>query len=286
LRSDCHLERIHFQLDIMEAEMVRPFQQTTLKDRTPLARILAHESAYWRCIAQSEQRDGWRAFSNPQLIPRVDPNHAGEFRGEMGAGPRIAAEVVNYYRGRGATPAAYVDCLAPPDLIPSLHAAGFVEWTGATSDIMLYIGPDQARPVEVEVELVENAAGRAAWASIMEETVEAQQRELLTALYTLEISDPRMRPYLVRVDAEPACRCELFSSDGLGRIEAVRTAERYQRRGLAAAAIRHALADSYELGNQSTYLYAEPGGDAQRLYHRLGFRTVAERAVRSFVWEG
>lgn len=267
--------------------MVRPYHPTALIDRSPLARILAHESEYWSCIAQSEQRDGWRAFSNSLLTPRMDPNHAGEFRGEAGVGPRLAAEVIDYYRGLGTTPAAYVDCLATPyDLIPSLLAAGFVEWSEAAGDLMVYIGPDEANAAEVAVDLVASAADQVAWASIMEETEEAQQRELLTTLYTLEISDPRVRAYLVRVDGKPACRCELFSRDGLGRVEAVRTAERYQRRGLAAAAIRRAVADSYELGHQFTYIYAEPGGDAQRLYHRLGFRTVSERAMRSFIWEG
>ncbi|RIK42552.1 MAG: hypothetical protein DCC55_08585 [Chloroflexi bacterium] len=267
--------------------MVRSFDPTTVRDRSPLARILAHESAYWCCIAQSEQRDGWRAFLNPPLIPRIDPNHAGEFRGRAGEGRRIAAEVIDYYHSLGATPAAYVDCLTTPDdLIPSLLAAGFEEWSGATSDLMVHIGPDEARGAEVAVQLVATGADRAAWASIIEETEETQRRELLAALYTLEISDPRIRAYLVRVEGEPACRCELFSADGLGRVEAVRTAERYQRRGLAAAAIRRAIADSYELGNDLTYIYAEPGGDAQRLYQRLGFRTAAERAVRSFVWQG
>jgi hypothetical protein len=32
-----------------------------------------------------------------------------------------------------------------------------------------------------------------------------------------------------------------------------------------------------------TSIYAEPGGDAQRLYTRLGFRTVAQNITRSFI---
>ena len=84
--------------------MIHPFYPTTLTDRSPLARILAHESEYWRCIAQSEQHDVWRAFSNPRLIPRIDPNHAGEFLGEAGAGPRIAPPGGDSHRRLGATP--------------------------------------------------------------------------------------------------------------------------------------------------------------------------------------
>ncbi len=33
-----------------------------------------------------------------------------------------------------------------------------------------------------------------------------------------------------------------------------------------------------------TYIYAEPGGSAQRLYHRLGFRTVATNLISAWAW--
>jgi predicted GNAT family acetyltransferase len=94
-----------------------------------------------------------------------------------------------------------------------------------------------------------------------------------------------MRAYLIRVAGEPASRCQLFSYQGLGRIEAVRTRAAYQGRGLATAIIRRALNDSLQQ-NHITYIYAEPGSNAQRLYHRLGFRTVAQKAIRGFLWQG
>ena len=51
-----------------------------------------------------------------------------------------------------------------------------------------------------------------------------------------------------------------------------------------AAAIRQAVLDSHQR-NSVTYLYAEPGGEAQHLYHQLGFRTVVQNAMRSFLWQ-
>ena len=50
----------------------------------------------------------------------------GDFCGGEGDGPRIAAEVIEFYRGRGCTPVAYVDALSTPtDLGVCLLAAGF-----------------------------------------------------------------------------------------------------------------------------------------------------------------
>ena len=113
-----------------------------------------------------------------------------------------------------------------------------------------------------------------------------EERQLLHRLYTTEISDPRMTAYLARVGGHPASRCELLSSKGLGRVEAVRTLAAYRRHGLAAAVVRQAVQDSLARGNEITYIYAEPSGQAQRLYERLGFRTVASKVIRGFIWWG
>ncbi len=46
--------------------------------------------------------------------------------------------------------------------------------------------------------------------------------------------------------------------------------------------MRHATWDSLRRGNALMYLYAEHGAEAQRLYERLGFRTMARNVMRSF----
>jgi predicted GNAT family acetyltransferase len=92
-----------------------------------------------------------------------------------------------------------------------------------------------------------------------------------------------MNAYLIRIEGEPACRCQLFSVDGIGRVEAVRTRAEFRRRGLASAAIRYATCDSLQR-NQLTYMFAEPGGEAQGLYHRLGYEIVTRRFIRGFLY--
>ena len=258
-----------------------------LIDQPLLARILQHESDYWSTIAQVEQHNGWKSYTNPAFAPRIDPNHAGDFRTAAGEAPRIVAEISATFRSRNLTPAAYVDLLAPDDLVPALLQAGFQEWSGATNNLLLYDATDQrsATPVSaaaVSVTVVESEEDRQAWAGIMEETTGTDERPLLQQLYYTEICDPRITAYLVRVDGEPACRAELFSADGLGRVEAVRTAERFRSCGLASAAIRTAIRDSQRQGNQLTYIYCEPDSAAQRLYQKLGFVLAAELVTRSF----
>lgn len=252
-------------------------------DRSPLARILRHEHDYWSTIAAVEQRDGWRLYHNAGLIPRIDPNHAGDFRAAEGSAAAIVAEIVAFYADLGATPAAYVDYLATPrDLPEQLLAAGFEEWIGATNDLMIYVGPDIAFPAQARIEVVQMDAQREAWASIVAEEAGETTRRLLRSLYLQEIGDARMTAYLAWVDGHAASRCELFAYDGLGRVEAVRTIAAYRGRGLAAALVRQAVHDSLAQDNAITYIYAEPGGDAQRLYERLGFRIVTRNVTRSF----
>jgi hypothetical protein len=259
-------------------------------EETLLRRILDHDADYWRCISDVEPRNGYVLFHNTALAPRIDPNHAGAFRIPADSGAQtvagIVADIVAFYHARGVTPAAFLDCFATPATLPDqLVAVGFEEWSGALADVMLYVGPDVAAPGGAPVEVVQSETQRAEWASIMEEDAaeDAQSTELLRRRYTREISDTRMRAYLMRIDGVAVARCNLFSSRGLGRVEAVRTRAAFQGRGLASTIIRQAVLDSMTMGNDLTYIYAEPGNAPQRLYHRLGFRTIGERVTQGFV---
>ena len=257
---------------------------STAGSMTPLARILAHDADYWTCLARAERRAGWTLFHNRDLVPRVDPNHAGDFRAPEGSGAAIAREIIDFYRALGATPAAYVDLFATPHDLPlHLEQAGFREWPAWANDLMLYVGPDEGHPSPFASEIVQTKGQRDEWASVVQDEADADERMLLRRLYRTEIADERVTAFLARVDGVPASRAELFSSAGLGRVEAVRTLTAHRGRGLAAAVVRHAVRDSLGRDNL-TYIYAEPGGSAQRLYHRLGFRTVATNLISFWAW--
>jgi GNAT superfamily N-acetyltransferase len=210
------------------------------------------------------------------------------FRAGSGQAERIVAEISAFYRQIGCDPAAYVDALhTPADLIPTLKEAGFRPWAHADNDLMFFTGPDVALPADYAIEEATTDAARGEWVSVLDEASAAdpQTRAVLRDIYLRQITDPRMRAYLIRLDGLPVCRCQLFSARGYGHIEAVRTLDGYQRRGLAAAIIRGAMRDSLQMGNKITYLFAEPGAGPQRLYYRLGFRAVAQSATLGFILE-
>jgi ribosomal protein S18 acetylase RimI-like enzyme len=149
---------------------------------------------------------------------------------------------------------------------------------------MLYVGPDTERPSAHAPILVRTPQDKGEWAGVMDAPDHVPPDVVLQRLYLLELSDPRVTAYLARVDGRAVAACDLFSSVGVGRIEAVRTRPAYRGRGLAAALVRQAVADSLAQGNQLTYVFAEPGSNAQRLYTRLGFRTVAPNLIHGFIW--
>jgi ribosomal protein S18 acetylase RimI-like enzyme len=250
----------------------------------PLARLLAHEADYFATMASVERRDGWLLFHNRAFPTRYNPNHAGVFRAAEGTGPSIALEIVAFYRGLGITPVAHVDALATPaDLAACLLDAGFRRQDEEEpADLMLYVGPDQERVSVSAVERVSSAEGRRDWASIIDEHRPAETRTLLAALYEHQLRDRCVTGYVSRVDGVPAARANLFSANSLGRVESVFTRESFRRRGLAAAVVRRAVRDSLDRGNCLTYIHAVHGGDAQRLYERLGFRSVASDGVRVY----
>jgi GNAT superfamily N-acetyltransferase len=229
---------------------------------------------------------GW-PFTTNGLCPELIPTTLANSGPELARVPPSFKIFIEFYQALGAAPAAYVDLLTTPeDLLFYLRQANFQEWDGALADLMFYLGPDVAPPTTVAVEVVETDIAKEGWASIVgnEDALDAPAQTQLQELYRTQISDPRMIAYLIRVDGEPASRCQLFSCQGLGRIEAVRTSAPYQGGGLAAAVVRQALRDSLQ-ENHITYIYAEPGSKAQRLYHRLGFRTVAQKAICGFLWQ-
>jgi predicted GNAT family acetyltransferase len=58
-----------------------------------------------------------------------------------------------------------------------------------------------------------------------------------------------------------------------GGIFTVRTLKEYRRRDIGTVLTIKALLDSVDAGNNLHALAAEKGGDAERLYQRIGFET-------------
>ena len=88
---------------------------------------------------------------------------------------------------------------------------------------------------------------------------------------------PEARLYLAYVDGTPAGTTLLYSKFGMGYIDLVGTLPEHRRQGVASALVMQAVADSQSLGNRWTTLESVTGGDTERLYERLCFRTAHHR---------
>ena len=83
--------------------------------------------------------------------------------------------------------------------------------------------------------------------------------------------------YAAFAEGSPASFCVLFADGGVAEIDEVTTLARYQRRGLAGAAVEAALAASLAAGNALTFLVADDSDWPKDWYARLGFRTIGHR---------
>jgi GNAT superfamily N-acetyltransferase len=78
--------------------------------------------------------------------------------------------------------------------------------------------------------------------------------------------------YLARCAGEPACCTAAFDYAGDCTIQMVGTVERFRRRGLATALVRHALRRAWERGCTSASLQSTPR--AEGVYASVGFRPL------------
>lgn len=88
---------------------------------------------------------------------------------------------------------------------------------------------------------------------------------------------PEVRLYLAHVNGEPAGTALLYSQFNVGYVDLVGTLPDLRRRGVASALVTRAVADSKTLGNRWTALEVVGESDAERVYTRLGFRSVYHR---------
>ncbi len=84
-----------------------------------------------------------------------------------------------------------------------------------------------------------------------------------------------MRIFAGYIDGELAGFCSLLSMEAAGYIDSVVTRREFRRRGVASATVSAAVSASVKARDRATFLLAEAGGRAQRLYEKLGFQVIA-----------
>lgn len=91
--------------------------------------------------------------------------------------------------------------------------------------------------------------------------------------------------YLGYLENKPVGISALFSSNGVGGTYDIATLEEYRGQGIGSTLTLYTLRQSFAIGNKMHTLQAENGGEAERLYQKLGFVTdhLVEFYSRRFV---
>lgn len=161
----------------------------------------------------------------------------------------------------------------PPDFAKRLEQRGFEFALQANAMVCDRLSqPRKTDALEIERTHVD---GIGAWMGVMCEGFSLPKETRERAESALD--SPEVRLYLARIEGEPAGTALLYSHEGMGYVDLVGTLPSYRGRGIASNLVARIVTDSQTIGNRWTALEVGTDGPAQRIYERLGFRSVYQR---------
>jgi ribosomal protein S18 acetylase RimI-like enzyme len=246
-------------------------------------RIWQHDAEYFGTMSQRTALDGYMLYVNPGLAGRYDPNHVGLLRIRSDETAAHIERIIAHFDGLRFDSVVYLDRMHRPDTLPdALRAAGFrpmLAW--GQYDLMAVCDAAIPAPGPCVLTHPSSLPEFRTWASL--DGVDAfSDADTMMALRITECSSPAVIPTIIWSDDAPAGRCLAYIHDGIGRIESVYVDPIFRRRGLARAMVAAVAADIVATG-AIPYLFAEHAGDAQRIYRAIGFETLLENAVTTWV---
>jgi ribosomal protein S18 acetylase RimI-like enzyme len=161
----------------------------------------------------------------------------------------------------------------PEDFANRLERRGFSFATLASvMDCEQLAEPPKIGAIEIE-KVSTNRYGR--WADVVCRGFGLPPEVGQLGASVLNTSDVQL--YLAHTDGEPAGAALLFSHNDMGYVDLVATLPEHRRKGVASALVAHLVTHSQALGNRWTALEVQTETPAERIYERLGFRTIYHR---------
>lgn len=240
----------------------------------PLSFLVRVEDA----CANRVERSAWgKALFHTGLEPVWDLNFLRVEHGEPSAA-ELAAEAERLQAPTLRHRRVNVDDEALGEqLAPAFQVLG---WEVQRHLVMEHRRPPERAPVDSDVRETDRETLVPIWeAGIRSEPwnpTEATVHALVAHKGVIAAAVPT-RYFAAYADGEPVSYCELYSSGGIGQIEAVLTLLRHRGRGLASAVVLAALAASKAAGNRLTFLLADEDDWPKELYARLGFDRSGRR---------
>jgi GNAT superfamily N-acetyltransferase len=232
---------------------------------------------FWRDLvlnfSGSKKLDDAIAISYPKA-PFFAVNHVADIKAKEDTATNLLIKAEEFFRSQKVPFSSFrISPQTPSTFRNILEQKGFL----AQSDqsVMIYSKtalPQFSNSQGTAVKAVENTGDVEVISDLMMEIFEMPPEWKLGFLeFNLESFQRGWRFYLAYVDGEPMGTCALFSSGGVSGIFNVGTLQSFRGHGTGSALTIQALKDSMAEGNVLHSLQAECGGNAERLYLKLGF---------------
>lgn len=193
-----------------------------------------------------------------------------------------AANIVDFYRSRGAVPRVDVCPLAHESVLASLRAKGF-QVHRFVNVLARALSPHDEIPALPEgVVLREVSASEAElWITTVDagffdgQPITERGRRLATMMFHL----PRTFSYLAEWNGRVAGAAQLFTDGGYAALSAASVLPECRRHGVHTALIRARLKRAIALGCDIAGVFTDPGSNSQRNAERHGFRLMYSKAI-------
>ena len=240
--------------------------------------------AYWHAqdaLFQQVQETPWGAVVSDERYPATqEPNYARVETREPVRLAEVEAELLPAM-ARSGSARAHVVIFFPEDqtdLIAEASTRGErVSW-----DLVMVHGDEAVGDADGLVEEVRDFDA-SFWQAHAASTrlFDVEEQPTVDQLQALEreVLIPGGRRWLiVREQGAPMAFAAFLVLEGAGYLDHVVTFPAARRRGYAQALVRRAVAEAVAAGARHTFLLAEPGGSAERIYARLGFERAGHLA--------
>lgn len=192
------------------------------------------------------------------------------------------AQVVEFYRARGAVPRVDVCPLADGSLLDALRRHGFkLHWFVNVLGRGIMSG-DDFTPLPDEIYVREAVSAEAEqWAAVVDAGFSdgAPLTEARRRLGLMIFQRPATRTYFALINGIVVGAGALFADRNYAGLAATAVLPDYRGRGVHTALIRKRLADARKLGCDLAGFFADPGSVSQRNAERHGFRPLYTKAV-------
>lgn len=241
-------------------------------------RIIERHEQFWRdfilAIPLAEEIKGAVVTCFPEL-PAFHFNHAASINIEDAEAENLLKRVTKYFLLRGSTNVCFrtSPLTRPKTFTLLLEKNGFKR--KIEESVMVFRGKhpkDNLNPKIKIKEISEDEISVYAELFLTNFKMPTEWKKGLERL-ALDWIHQGWKCYLAYTKEKPVGTCLLSSSGGTGGIFNVGTLKEYRRQGIGTALTIHALMDSINEGNSLHTLETEKGGNAERLYKKIGFET-------------